>query len=93
MTRHQLRNLAGITLLSLIGSTGCLTVEIEPAQIPSVGRHGTHQIQLFSGDWPRGEWTSTAEPVCGDYNSFCTFANAETGKQVRISGNIIITEQ
>ena len=74
-------------LLALCFFTGCTDAYI--SQVQSIG--SPHRVELWSGGQMVREWTSTGKVLSETNSDGYYFCDKETGKLVRVTGDLVIT--
>ena len=79
-----MKRLALVLVLCLVGCT-----DAEISQLQSYG--SPHRIELWSGGQKVREWTSTGKVLSESESDGYYFCDKETGKLVRVTGDLVIT--
>lgn len=76
-----------LVLLMLVALGGC--TDASRSQFFSYG--SPHSVELWSGGQKVREWKSTGKVLSEENSDGYYFCDAETGKLVRVTGDLVIT--
>lgn len=78
-----------IALLAVVVISGC--TDASRSQISSLG--SKFKVTLYSGGEPVRSWTSTGKVLTEQESDGWYFTDADTGKLVRLSGDVVVEQQ
>lgn len=78
-----------IACLAVIALSGC--TDASRSQLGSYG--SKFKVTLYSGGEPVRTWTSTGKVLTEQESDGWYFTDADTGKLVRLSGDVVVEQQ